>query len=280
MTTGSDHLTLPAEPLAARYGGTVEPQVIADHPVIDHLLRHRSVRAYRPDALPDGTIETLVAAAQSAASSSNLQVWSVVAVEDPARKARLAALAGHQRHIVEAPLLLVWLIDFDRLTQLGYAAGSPPHALDYTESLILGAVDASLAAQNAVVALEALGLGSVYIGGLRNQPQAVAAELDLPPRVFPLFGLVVGHPDPDRPTAIKPRLPQDAVIFRERYQWTEQQTAAAHSYDGHLRRFQREQRMAEVDWTTLALRRTAGPQSLAGRDTVRQTLHDMGFPLL
>src|SRR6187402_2389639 len=66
---------------------------------LDTLLAHRSVRAYLPDAVPDGTIELIVAAAQSAASSSNLQPWSVIAVEDPGRKARLAALAGDQKHI-------------------------------------------------------------------------------------------------------------------------------------------------------------------------------------
>lgn len=269
-----------ATPLAERYGDLAELPDVQDHPLIDLLLRHRSVRAYRPDPLPEGTVETLVAAAQSAASSSNLQAWSVVAVEDPARRARLAALAGNQRHIIEAPLLLVWLIDFDRLTQLGAAVGSAPEALDYTESLILGAVDASLAAQNAVVALEALGLGSVYIGGLRNQPEAVADELRLPPRLFPIFGLVVGHPDPDRAAAVKPRLPQSAVVFRECYRWTQDQADAAGTYNRQLRRFQRGQALPEVDWTALALRRTAGPQALAGRDTLRQTLGRLGFPLL
>ncbi len=267
-------------PLAARYGDAVIPRGVSDDAVVDLLLRHRSVRAYRPDPLPPGTLETLVAAAQSAPSSSNLQVWSVVAVEEEARKSRLAALAGNQRHIIEAPLLLIWLIDFDRLTQLGAADGIPPDALDYTESLLLGAVDASLAAQNAVVALEALGLGSVYIGGIRNQPRDVAAELNLPPRVFALFGLVVGYPDPDRPAAIKPRLPQQAVAFRERYEWTPEQHFAVRAYNGHLRRFQQDQGMAEIDWSTLALRRTRGPEALAGRDTLRQTIAAQGFPLL
>jgi nitroreductase len=116
-------------PLAARYRDAVVPRGVSDDAVVDLLLRHRSVRAYRPDPLPPGTLETLVAAAQSAPSSSNLQVWSVVAVEEEARKSRLAALAGNQRHIIEAPLLLIWLIDFDRLTQLGAADGPPPMRL-------------------------------------------------------------------------------------------------------------------------------------------------------
>ena len=48
--------------------------------MLQHLLAHRSVRAYLPDALPEGTLAHLVAAAQSAPTSSNLQAWSVIAI--------------------------------------------------------------------------------------------------------------------------------------------------------------------------------------------------------
>lgn len=79
-------------------------------------------------------------------------------------------------------------------------------SLPYLESLLLGKIDAALAAQNAVVALESLGLGSVYIGGIRNYIEGVANELGLPPQVYPVFGLCVGYPSPDRPVKVKPRL--------------------------------------------------------------------------
>ena len=91
----------------ARYGSPDAPTPTAGSPVIDHLLAHRSVRAYLPDPVSDDTLTAIVAAAQSAASSSNLHAWSVVAVRDPTRKARLAELAGDQAHIRQAPLLLV-----------------------------------------------------------------------------------------------------------------------------------------------------------------------------
>lgn len=266
--------------IRARYRRDDAPAPVADNATLRTLLDHRSVRAYLPDALEPGTIETLVAAAQSAASSSNLQAWSVVAVQDPARKARLAALAGNQKHIVEAPLLLIWLIDFDRLSQIGDDRGSRPEALNYLESFVLGTVDASLAAQNAVVALESLGLGSVYIGGIRNKPAEVAKELNLPPQIFPLFGLVVGKPDPERPAAVKPRLPQESVLFHEHYAWTEQQLEAARSYNTELRTFQREQGLAERDWTELTAERTRGPESMAGRHVLRDVLSGLGFQLL
>jgi len=263
----------------ARYRRDDAPGPVAWNDALEVIFSHRSVRAYLPTPLPAGVLETLVTAAQSAPSSSNLQVWSVVAVTDPERKARLAALAGDQKHIIEAPTFLVWLVDLARLRRLAEEHNRPSGALDYTETFLLGAVDTSLAAQNAVVALEALGLGAVYIGGIRNKPREVAQELSLPPGVFPLLGLAVGYPDPNRPAAIKPRLPQASVLFHEQYAWGEAQREAAESYNPRIRSFQREQGMPETDWTEQAARRTRGPESMAGRHVLREVLHDLGFEL-
>lgn len=263
----------------ARYRRDDAPGPVAWNDALEVIFSHRSVRAYLPTPLPAGVLETLVTAAQSAPSSSNLQVWSVVAVTDPERKARLAALAGDQKHIIEAPTFLVWLVDLARLRRLAEEHNRPSGALDYTETFLLGAVDTSLAAQNAVVALEALGLGAVYIGGIRNKPREVAQELSLPSGVFPLLGLAVGYPDPNRPAAIKPRLPQVSVLFHEQYAWGEAQREAAESYNPRIRSFQREQGMPETDWTEQAARRTRGPESMAGRHVLREVLHDLGFEL-
>jgi nitroreductase len=246
---------------------------------LDLLLSHRSVRAYLPDPLPDGTLEALVAAAQSAASSSNLQAWSVIAVEDPARKARLAALAGNQKHIVEAPLLLVWLVDLNRLNAIATAQLQPAEALGYFDSFLLGAIDAALAAQNAMVALESLGLGGVYIGALRNKPLEVAAELGLPPHVLAVFGLVVGHPDPARPAYVKPRLPQQAVLFRDQYGFGEAGLIDVEAYNERFREFQREQGLPEQDWSTQAGNRVRDEAALNGRHVLRDALHTLGFGL-
>ena len=68
------------ELIRQRYRRGDAPQPRQWNETLDVLLSHRSVRAFLPDALPKGTVETLVAAAQSAPSSSNLQVWSVLAV--------------------------------------------------------------------------------------------------------------------------------------------------------------------------------------------------------
>lgn len=264
--------------LEARYGSAEAQHGVILNDTIAGLLAHRSVRAFVDRALPEGLIETLVAAAQSASSSSNLQTFSVVAVESPATKARLAQVAGGQKHVTEAPLVLVWLADLARLEEIGRRAGAPTGGLAFLETLFVGIIDAALAAQNAVVALESLGLGSVYIGALRNRPQEVAELLGLPANVFAVFGLCVGYPDPARPADVKPRLPQRLVLHRERYDASLPQPELDR-YEAALKAFQQGQDMPVVGWSGTALNRVRGPEALTGRDRMRDALAALGFGL-
>jgi nitroreductase len=262
----------------ARYGSRLAASLPEWNDTLQTLLTHRSVRAYENQSLPDGTLETLIAAAQSAPSSSNLQTWSVVAVEDTERKARLSVLAGNQAHIRDAPLLLVWLADLARLEAVAARANVKPEGLHYLETLLVGVIDAALAAQNAVVALESLGLGSVYIGAIRNAPEQVAAELALPPHVLPVFGLCVGYADSTRPAQVKPRLPQSVVLHRERYDAHVQAPGIA-LYDGILSEFQAQQGQSEAAWTDRSVERWRTRESLHGRDRLRDALASLGFEL-
>lgn len=267
-----------AELLRARYGGDEAPGAIPANEVVRTILAHRSVRAFLPDALPAGTLEALVAAAQSASTSSNLQAWSVVAVEDQERRARLASLAGAQAFVAQSPLFLCWLADLSRLERVGRANGKPLDGLSYLEAFMVAVVDAALAAQNAALAAESLGLGCVYVGALRNDPIAVAAELGLPSNCMAVFGLAVGRPDPSKPASVKPRLPQAAVLHRERYGATGEPTAVA-GYDAALARFSSENGMGNTTWTARVLGRIGSAAALKGRDKMREMLTTLGFGL-
>ena len=264
----------------SRYGDANAQSPTANNPMIELLLRHRSVRAYAPDrAVSDDQLEAIIAAAQSAASSSNLQAWSVVAVRDEARKARLAALAGNQKHIEDAPLQLVWLADLARLEHVAQSVGRPSAALDYTEMLMVGVIDASLAAQNAAVAAESLGLSLVYIGGMRNKPEEVAEVLGLPPRVVAVFGMCIGYEDDSKPASIKPRPPQPVVLHRETYDLPAQDEGIAR-YNAAMARFYEEQGMnVRGSWADHSAKRVAGPETLSGRDRLVEALANRGFPL-
>ncbi|ONG58143.1 hypothetical protein BKE38_03375 [Pseudoroseomonas deserti] len=266
--------------LEQRYATGDAPDAILHHPIIDALLQHRSVRRFdttRP--LPPGLTETLVAAAQSAATSSNLQSWSVIAVTDPARRARLASLAAGQGFVAEAPLFLVWVADLSRNRALGAGQGRDLTGLDYLESFMVAAIDAALAAQNATVALEALGLGACYIGALRNHPESVAQELNLPPGAMGLFGMGIGWPVEGPHSAVKPRLPQSVVLHHETYRATPVDPQAVARYDAAMEDFSQRVGQGSQPWLPRMLTRLADAAALSGRDRMRAALTALGFGL-
>jgi nitroreductase len=264
--------------LAARYGGEAPTASAPPNPVLDVLLNHRSVRAFLPGALEDGVLETIVAAAQSAPTSSNQQAWSVVAVRDPARKARLAVLSGNQKFIEQAPLFLCWIADLSRLTRLGERHQRHLEGLDYLESFMVALADATLAAQNAAVAAESLGLGTCYVGNLRYKPEDVAQELALPPNAVAVFGMSIGHPDPAVPSAVKPRLPQSLVLHHETYRAGDEAEAVA-AYDGRLADFSESVGLGRQDWTQRMLSRVGTAAALNGRHRMKEALTALGFRL-
>ena len=103
-------LSVAAEPATTeRYGvGAEAPAIVTDeHGVIPVLLGHRSVRTFAPTPIGDDVVQTLVAAAQSASTSSNLQTWSIITVTDPAHKDRVATLAGRVGDRDDAPRLQI-----------------------------------------------------------------------------------------------------------------------------------------------------------------------------
>ncbi|MDE2583248.1 MAG: NADPH-dependent oxidoreductase [Rhodospirillales bacterium] len=266
-----------ADALSRRHRAPAAPPP-AWNDVLATMLAHRSVRHFLPAPLPEGMLELLVAAAQSASTSSNLQLWSVVAVQERARKARLAQLAGQQGFIEQAPLLLVWLADLHRIDTLATARGPAPEGTQYLEAFIVGVVDAALAAQNALTAAESVGLGGVYVGAMRNHPEHVAAELGLPPHVFAVFGMAIGWPDTAAGSDVKPRLPHEVVLHREQYRAAPDAAAIA-GYEATLRGFQREQGMREIDWTAQCAARVQDVAALRGRERMRAALAAMGFAL-
>ncbi|MBV8192019.1 MAG: NADPH-dependent oxidoreductase [Alphaproteobacteria bacterium] len=263
------------EALHRRYGANL-PATGPWNDVIASLLEHRSVRAYRPDPLPDGTLETLVAAAASAATSSNMQWWSAIAVTDPAVKKELAAIAGNQKHIEQCPLYLAWVADMARNQRISETEKVTFEAMPWLETFMVACLDVALAAQNAVVAAESLGLGTVYIGAMRNDPVRVARLLGLPAQAFVVFGLCVGYADSAAKAEVKPRLPQSAVLHHGRY-GAAAETADRGAYDAELAAFSARNEMQATTWTQRVLNRLGPIKSMNGREKMRAALATLGF---
>jgi nitroreductase len=266
-----------AEALAQRYGSALPPAGPWNE-TIAVMLDHRSVRGFLPDPVPAGTLETLIAAAQSAASSSNMQLWSAIAVSDPATKKLLAEVAGNQKHIEQCPLYIAWVADLSRNERLSQAEKVDFETLPWLETFMVACIDAALAAQNAVVAAQSLGLRTVYIGAMRNDPVRVAELLGLPPRAFVVFGLCVGYPDPKARNEVKPRLPQTTVLHHECYD-AAPEAADRPTYDAQMSKFSARNEMQATTWTQRVLNRMGPLKSMNGRERMRAALARLGFEI-
>ncbi|MDO3411305.1 oxygen-insensitive NADPH nitroreductase [Saccharibacillus sp. CPCC 101409] len=198
---------------------------------IARLMNHRSVRKYTSRPVERERLETIISAAQMASSSSNVQAYTAIAVTDPQLKDKLAGLAGDQPYIRECPVFLVWCADLSRLKAAAERhASDKPSYEGAAENFVVATVDAALASQNAAVAAESLGLGIVYIGGVRNDIAAVSEALNLPDYVYPVFGMCVGYPDPEHGAGIRPRLPLETVLHMNGYS-AEQSGRGVQTYD-------------------------------------------------
>jgi len=181
---------------------------------IELLKRHRSIRKYEDKPIDLELIRAVVEAGQCASTSSYVQAYSVIRVNDPEKREAMALLSGDQKNVRTSPEFLVFCADLNRLK-----SACDKHDVHmeegFIELMLIASVDAALMAQNVLVAAESLGLGGVYVGGIRNDPTQMSELLELPEQVFPVFGLCLGWPaqDPDR----KPRLPQSLVLFEDTY---------------------------------------------------------------
>ncbi|MCL6457675.1 MAG: oxygen-insensitive NADPH nitroreductase [Gorillibacterium sp.] len=180
------------------------------------LNGHRSIRQFTKEPIAEHELEAIITAAQTASTSSGVQAYSVIAVTDPKLQKELSVLCGNQAYVEECPVFLVWCADLQRLkTAVQISKGDEVEIASTTENFLIATIDTTLAAQNAAIAAESLGYGIVYIGGIRNQIAEVTKLLGLPELVYPVFGMCVGKPD--QAPHIRPRLPQKAVLHRNRY---------------------------------------------------------------
>jgi nitroreductase len=266
------------EALVRRYGAAGVPSSGPWNDVIATMLDHRSVRSYKPDAVPAGALETMIAAAQSAATSSNMQWTSVVATTDPAKKKVLAEIAGNQKHIEQCPLFLCWIADMNRHATISATEQVEFETMPFLETFMVACIDVALAAQNAVVAAESMGLSTVYIGAMRNNPEKVAEVFNLPKQSFAVFGLCVGYAAEKATGEVKPRLSQGAILHHEQYD-----SSTAHderkAHDEEMMRFSARHELQAGTWTQRVLNRLGPLKSMQGRERMRAALARLGFEI-
>ncbi|MEK4668816.1 NADPH-dependent oxidoreductase [Niallia sp. FSL R7-0271] len=213
--------------------------------VIETLKQHRSYRKYENKPVPKEMVEAILDSAQAAPSWANGQQVTVILVEDTARKERLAELCGNQQHIKEAPIFLVFCMDFYRTELAANLENTAFGAADQSDLLLVGATDAGIALANAITAAESLGLGTVPIGGIRRNAPEVVEYLQLPKYVLPISGLSIGFPSED--PGVKPRLPKESYVHKETY--NSDQIGSLKEYNDIFKQYLQERGSEQANWT-------------------------------
>jgi FMN reductase [NAD(P)H] len=199
--------------IRARYGALpFTPAQVP--PALGLLLDRRVTRRFKPDAVPDALLDTVLAGAQSAPAKSDLQQYSILVTRDAAKIAAVADAIGTMPWIKDAPVLLLFCGDIRRGRQVCAIHGRA-HANDSIDTFLNASADAALAMGFCIMAAEAVGLGTCPISYVRNHLDLVVELFGLPDGVFPLAGLTLGWPAAR--TATSPRLPPAVIVHRERY---------------------------------------------------------------
>ncbi|QAS51265.1 oxygen-insensitive NADPH nitroreductase [Halobacillus litoralis] len=227
---------------------------------IETIHKHRSIRKFKDTAITEEQLDAILSSAQQASTSSYMMAYSIIGVTDEKKKAQLAEITG-QNYVKDNGHLLVFCADLHRhtlnATPEQYEQMTPN--LENSEHFLVSAIDAALAAQNAAIAAESMGLGMCYIGSVRNQLDRVDEILSLPKHVIPLFGMVLGVPDaqPDQ----KPRLPKQAIYFENEYR---DHKETLNEFDESIAAYyqSRKTNTRHDSWTDQMLRRFTNPMRM------------------
>ncbi|MBT7092654.1 MAG: NADPH-dependent oxidoreductase, partial [Bacteroidetes bacterium] len=181
---------------------------------MDIILKHRSIRKYKSIEPEDEKISKILEAASRASTTGSMQVYSIVVTKDKEIRKQLWDSHFKQDMVLQAPVHLTFCADFNRFSKWCEQRSAKPGYDNYL-SFLTGAIDALLAAQNAALAAEALGLGICYLGTVTWMADRFIEILKLPQLVVPVAALTIGYPD-ENPN-LTPRLPVEGIVHQEVY---------------------------------------------------------------
>lgn len=200
--------------------------------VIDVLMKRRSVRAYERKQISAEVRAEILKATLRAPTAGNMMLYSIIEVTDQKIKDRLAVTCDNQPFIARAPMVWLFVADYQRWFDYFLASGveeageqKQVHLCKPQEAdLFLACSDALIAAQNAVIAAESFGIGSCYIGDIMEQYETHKELFDLPQYTFPIALLVFGYPTPEQKRRpYTNRYNEKFILFENRYQRLEGQ---------------------------------------------------------
>jgi nitroreductase len=182
---------------------------------LDLLINRASCRVFKNKKVPAAVLNLILEAGVHAPTGGNLQPWSIIKVEKPASKAKLAHICEDQNFMASAPLNLVFCIDQHRLKRWAALETAPFTADAAVRPFWIAFQDTVICAQNICTAADALGLGSVYIGPVFDRLTDIRKFCRLPKDVIPVVAVTLGYPAVRH--APRRRLGTDVVVHSEVY---------------------------------------------------------------
>ena len=185
--------------------------------VLEQLYERKSHRAFLDAAIAKEDKEKILMAAAMAPTAGNQQLYTILDITKQSLKEKLSVTCDNQPFIAEAKMVLIFLADCRKWYEAYLAVGESPRKPGAGD-LLLAVSDANIAAQNAVIASESLGIGSCYIGDIMENCEEVKELLQLPEYVFPAAMLVFGYPTEQQKERIKPnRFPLSYIVRENSY---------------------------------------------------------------
>jgi len=179
------------------------------------ILNHVSIRKFKNEPISKETLDSVLEGAIRASNTGNMQWYSIVVTTELALKQKLRKECHfNQAMIEEAPVVLTFCADLNRFNKWCKLNNTEP-GYDNFLSFYTASIDATIAAQNACIAAESLGLGICYLGTTNYTAPKIIEILNLPKDVFPVTTVVLGYPD-EAPTKTD-RLLLEAVVHDEVY---------------------------------------------------------------
>lgn len=184
---------------------------------IAQIKQRKSVRVFEnKPILPEIKTEILNAALE-APTAGAMMLYTLLDITDQSLKETLAVTCDDQPFIAKAPLVLIFLADYQRWYDTFCFAGCEPRTPGEGD-LLLACADAIIAAHNTVVAAESLGIGSCYIGDILENREIVQELLNLPDYVVPAAMVVYGYPTQGQKDRKKPaRFEQEYIVQQNKY---------------------------------------------------------------
>lgn len=179
------------------------------------FAERRSVRTFEDRPVPNRLLDELLSAAVNAPSGGNIQPVSIVVLTDEQSRADLAEMVGGQPWVRNAPVALVFCVDFHRVKRWAEALDVEFRTERSLGAFLIAYADLMCAAQSVVIAAEAKGLGSVYVGTVQSGMDAVRERFGMPDCVAPMMVLSLGYPR-HVPRKI-PKLSLRDIVHRGRY---------------------------------------------------------------